>query len=113
MSIIVNWKSRILDLVQKRKKDEVFHAFQNVHQGLSEVKSVVEAIKINSTKPFGVVDGVNKNFRMKDEPSFVVVNGIGITKTMINGVDYIWKDGWITFLGVAPPANATIRGIHV
>ena len=113
MSIIVNWKSRILSLVQKRKKDEVFHAFQDTHNGLVALKNTVEELKINSTIPFGRVDGVNKHFQMKDEPSFIVVNGIGITKTMINGVDFIWKNGWITFLGQTPPANSTIRGFHV
>lgn len=111
--IKVNWKSKILALVQSRKKDDIFHAFQDTHQGLLALKGTVESLKINSTKPFGVIDGSNKHFQMKDEPSFIVVNGIGLTKTMINGVDYIWKDGWVTFLGVTPPKNATIRGFHV
>ena len=113
MSIVVNWKSKILSVIQKRHKDEVFHAFQDTHNGLVAIKNVVEDLKINSTTPFGVIDGNNKNFQMKSEPAFIVVNGIGITKTMINGVDFTWKNGWITFLGQTPPAGATIRGFHV
>lgn len=106
--IKVNWKSRILSIIQDRPKDNVFYTFQEAHKGLEALKSTVESIQINSTKPVEPINGTNRNFRMANEPSFIVVNGV----VKINGVDFTWKNGWTTFV-TAPPNAATIREFHV
>ena len=105
--IAVHWKSRILALTQSLKKDEHYHAFQDIHNGLTTLKGVVERIKINHSTPFGKIDGANKIFQVKEEPAFLVVNGV----VKINGVDFSHKNGVVTF-NVAPPVSAIIRGFH-
>lgn len=104
----VEWKSKILNLVQENKKDRTYQAFQDIHDGLNKVKSAVESTKINTSTPFGNADGTNAIFRADQEPAFMVVNGT----VMINGTDFTYKNGYITFF--TPPApNAVIRSFHV
>jgi hypothetical protein len=106
--MIVNWKSKILNLVQDSKKDRTYQAFQNIHDGLNTLQTSVQDIKINSTIPFGKTDGTNNIFSIPNEPAFISVNGV----MKINGVDFTYKNGFATFV-TAPPSGATIRGFHV
>lgn len=106
--IKVNWKSRILSLIQPNPKDNKFFAFQETHKGLEAIKSTVEGIKISPFKPVEPVNGTNKNFRMSNEPAFIVVNGV----VMVSGVDFTWKNGWVQFVN-PPPNQAVVRGYSV
>jgi len=104
----VNWKSKIPNLIQDQKKDHIYQGFQDAHKGITAVQNAVESIKINSSDPFGKVDGVNNTFRLENEPAFMVVNGV----VKINGLDFNFKNGYIKFT-IAPPPNAIIKGFHV
>jgi hypothetical protein len=106
--IKVSWKSRILGLIQSRKKDNDFQAFQDIHNGLLAVKQSVESASIQSETPFGATDGTNTTFDVSEEPAFVIVNGV----TKINGVDFTYIGGKVRFF-TAPTSAAVIRSIHL
>lgn len=101
-------KSKIPNLIQSAEKDHTYYALQDAHKTITDLQTTVQGMKINSSDPFGKVDGANQIFRSKSEPAFIVVNGV----VKVNGIDFNFKDGYIKFV-TAPPTNAVIKAFHL
>ena len=90
--ILVNWRSRILGLVQGRKKDNDFHAFQDIHNGLLTIKKTVESLTIFGEN-LQAVDSGKMIYAFKNKPSTVEVNGV--VQTL--GKDYNIVGNYVKF----------------
>jgi len=105
--IKVNFKSRILNLIQGTKKDTTYQAFQNIHQGLNELQNTVQSLKLNGENlvPSG---STNTVFAFKNVPSVVNVNGVVQTE----GKDYSVKGNFIVFYTPQAP-NSNISSHYL
>ena len=104
----VPYKSRLLEVIQRMKRDNNYFAHKDVHDGLQAMQTSIESMKVHDETPRGTIDGTNRAFRVNNPVSFIVMNGVILT----SGVDYTFNSGVITFK-VAPPALAVIRSHYL
>ena len=103
--ISVNFKSRILQLTQSRKKDMDYEAFKNVHQGLTTLQNSLQNLKIKGEN-LNSVDSNNSVFPFKNKPSVVNVNGVVQTE----GTDFSYQGNNVIFF--SPVASNSVVSTH-
>ena len=104
----VKYKSRLLEVIQRMKRDNNYFAHKDVHDGLQAMQTSIEAMKVHDETPRGTIDGTNRAFRVNNPVSFLVVNGV----IQVLGTDYTFTDGVITFK-TAPAALSVIRSHYI